>query len=252
MVGLQDHLLCTCSHPAVVICAWPYTLPDGLRPSVWGFFSRPVAAGAFTGGPHSGRESLRVLGSLSSVLPLPGFRHLSRVCSSVWGPVGVARPFHPSLLLGGVLVHFGGGPCWRSLAMSWVWPPPFSLCRSRLSLPFVLSPLSHRVLVDVIRPLCVVALAAGASPHALGSVGAHEVRDGSTYIALRRPWSVSTVLRYTSWGSGRCLMLLPARLSASIHGDCLVSLPDLYLSQLKKSRGVVLLGHMAWRVTGLT
>ena len=39
-------------------------------------------------------------------------------------------------------------------------------------------------------------------------------------------------------------MLLPARLSASIHGDCLVSLPDLYVSQLIKSRGLVLLGHM--------
>ena len=39
-------------------------------------------------------------------------------------------------------------------------------------------------------------------------------------------------------------MLLPARLSAGIHGDCLVSLPDLYVSQLKKSRGVVLLGHV--------
>ena len=244
MVGWHDHLLCTCSRPAVVICAWPYILPDGLRPSVWGFSLRPVAAGAFTGGPHGGRESLRVLGSLSSVLPFPGFRHLSRVCSSVWGPVGVARPFHSSLLLGGVLVRFGGGPCWRSLAMSWACPPPFSLRRSRLSLAFALSPLSRRVLVDVIRPLLVVALAAGASPHVLGSVGAHGVLGGSTYITFCRPWSVSTVLRYAPWGSGWCFMLLPARLSASIHGDCLVSLPDLYVSQLKKSRGVVLLGHM--------
>ena len=34
MVGLHDHLLCTCSRPAVVICASPFILPDGLRPSV--------------------------------------------------------------------------------------------------------------------------------------------------------------------------------------------------------------------------
>ena len=110
----------------------------------------------------------------------------------------------------------------------------FSLCRSRLSLPFALSPLSSRVLVDVICPLHVVALVAGASPHALGSVVAHGVRGGSTYIALCRPWSVSTVLRYAPWGSGQCLMLLPVRFSTSIHGDCLVSLPDLYVSQLQK------------------
>ena len=128
--------------------------------------------------------------------------------------------------------------------MSGACPAPFSLRRSRLSLQFALSPLSRRVLVDVIRPLRVVALAAGASSHALGSVGTHGVRGGSTYIALRRPWSVPAVLRYAPWGSGRCLMLFLARLSASIHGDCLVSLPDLYVSQLKKSRGVVLLGHV--------
>ena len=37
---------------------------------------RPVAAGAFTGGPHGGRESLRVLGSLQCS-SLSGVRHLS-------------------------------------------------------------------------------------------------------------------------------------------------------------------------------
>ena len=58
----------------------------GLQASVWGFSSRPVAAGAFTGGPHGGRKSLRVLGSLQCS-SLSGVRHLSRVCSSVWGPV---------------------------------------------------------------------------------------------------------------------------------------------------------------------
>ena len=100
------------------------------------------------------------------------------------------------------------------------------------------------VFADNIRPLLVVAFAAGASPHALGSVGAHGVRGGSTYIVLHRIWSFSAVLTYTPWGSGRCFLLLPARLSASIHGDCFISLPDLCMSQPKMSRGVVLFGYM--------
>ena len=74
-------------------------------------------------GPHCGSESARVLVSLGS--SLSGVRHLSHVCSSVWGHVGVAHPFHPSLLLGGVLVRFCGGPNWRPLAMSWACLPPF-------------------------------------------------------------------------------------------------------------------------------
>ena len=60
-------------------------------------------------GPHCGSESARVLVSLIDSSPSGG-PHLSRVCSSVWGHVGVAHPFHPSLLLGGVLVRFCGGP----------------------------------------------------------------------------------------------------------------------------------------------
>ena len=61
-------------------------------------------------GPHCGRESARVLASLLGTSP-SGVRHLSRVCSSVGGPVGVAHSFHPSLLLGGVLIRLCGGPC---------------------------------------------------------------------------------------------------------------------------------------------
>ena len=68
-------------------------------------------------GPHCCRESARVLASLLGPSP-SGVRHLSRVCSSVGGPVGVAHSFHPSLLLGGVLVRLCGGPCGHSLAMS--------------------------------------------------------------------------------------------------------------------------------------
>ena len=61
--------------------------------------------------------SLRELGSLQDS-SLSRVRPMSRVCFSVGGPVGVAHPFHPSLLLGGVLVRFCGGPCCCSLAMS--------------------------------------------------------------------------------------------------------------------------------------
>ena len=65
-------------------------------------------------------------------------------------------------------------------------PSAFSLHRSRLSIPFTMLPLSRIVFADGIRPLRAVALAEGASPHALGSVGDHGVRGGSTYIALHR------------------------------------------------------------------
>ena len=61
-------------------------------------------------GPHCCSESARVLASLLGPSP-SGVRHLSRVCSSVGGPVGVVHSFHPSLLLGGVLVRLCGGLC---------------------------------------------------------------------------------------------------------------------------------------------
>ena len=77
---------------------------------------------------------------------------------------GIAHPFHPSLLLGGVLVRFGGGPWWRSLAVSWACLLPFSLRRSRLSIPSALSPLSRLVLADDFRPLRVVVLRLGRLP----------------------------------------------------------------------------------------
>ena len=62
------------------------------------------------GGPLFSRKSARVLASMLGSSP-SRVRHLSRVCSSVCGPVGVAHSFHPSLLLGGVLVRLCGGPC---------------------------------------------------------------------------------------------------------------------------------------------
>ena len=60
--------------------------------------------------PPCGGESARVLPSLLGPSP-SGVCHLSRVCSSVGGPVGVVHSFHPSLLLGGGLVRFCGGLC---------------------------------------------------------------------------------------------------------------------------------------------
>ena len=127
--------------------------------------------------------------------------------------------------------------------MSYACPPPFFASVS-LSIPFALLPLSCRVFADGIYPLRVVALAAGAFPHTLGSVGAHGVHGGSTYIALHRTWSVSAVLTSAPWGSGRCLLLWPAGLSAGIHGDWLFSFTELCVSQPEMSRGVVLFGHM--------
>ena len=61
-------------------------------------------------GPHCGSVSASVLASLLDPSP-SGVRHLSLVCSSVGGHVGVAHSFHPSLLLGGVLVRLCGRLC---------------------------------------------------------------------------------------------------------------------------------------------
>ena len=71
----------------------------------------------------------------------------------------------------GVLVRLCGGPCWRSLAMSWACPPPF-LCvslvgRSRRIVAPLAQCLCWRLLSFVSGSSC-----GGASPRALGSVGA--------------------------------------------------------------------------------
>ena len=47
----------------------------------------------------------------------------------------------------------------------------------------------------------------GASPRALGSIGALGVSGGSTSIAFHWTWSVSANLLYAPWSSGRCFML---------------------------------------------
>ena len=103
---------------------------------------------------------------LCLILPLPGSVSFSRICSSVGGHVGVAHTFLPSLLLGGSLVRFCGGLCWRSLALSWAYPPLFlcvglMVCSRRIVAP--LAPcLSGRF-----PSLVLVSLCGGASPLAL-------------------------------------------------------------------------------------
>ena len=178
-------------------------------------------------GPLCGSESARVLASLVGSSP-SGVRHLSRVCSSVWGPVGVAHPFHPSLLLGGVLVRLCGGPTRRSLAMFWACPPPF-LCVGLVCPVRTVAPLVPRLCWRC-PSFASSSSWGGASPHALGSVGAHGVSGGSTYIALHRSWSVSVIWPYTHWSSGRCF-ILPAQRAACIHGDQFVSLTGWCVSQ---------------------
>ena len=235
------HLHCTSSCPQVVFCAWICLLLVGLRPLpdvslcalwlparlLWPSLRPRVCEGS----------------SLSNWLfPFRGSSPISRLFLSL-GPCRSRSPFHPSLLLGGVLVRLCGGPKWRSLAMSWACPSPFLcvglVCRSR----------SHCRATSL---LTVSSFASGsswggASPHALGSVGAHGVSGGFTYIALHRSWSVSVIWPYTHWSSGRCFILL-ACCSACI----LVSLTGLYVSQPQHSHRVVFIGHLRCRVTGLT
>ena len=151
---------------------------------------------------------LRVSEGLPSLLgPSPsGVCHLSRVCSSVGGPVGSHSLF-------------------PSLAPSWWWPCPLlrwallTLSGFVLSVPsavffasvsFIdpvkLSPLLHRVFADGFRHWCAFRLCGGASHHAFGSVGAlgelrwlHLYRLTPDLVGLRR-------FAMWLWSSGRCFL----------------------------------------------
>ena len=115
-----------------------------------------------------------------------------------------------------------------------------SLNWSRLSIPFASLPLSHRVLGGGIHPLCEVNLAP--SHPEVGSVGAHGIHGGSTYIALHRTWSVSVVLASATWGSGSVISCFYLRdIPHVFHCDRFLCLFVLCMSQPKMSRGVVLL-----------
>ena len=187
--------------------------------------------------------SLREFSALSSVLTLPGPDTCLGYVSQFGAPSESLTHSIPRSFLVESLSAFAVGLT-DAILLCPARALRLSLRRSCLSIPFALPPLSRRVFADGIYHLRVVAVATGASPHALGSIGARGVRGGSTYIALHWTWSVSAVLPSANWGSGRCLLLLPASLSASIHGDCLFSFTDLYVSQPKKSCVVVLFGHM--------
>ena len=154
--------------------------------------------------PPCGCESARVLPSLLDPSP-SGVCHLSRVCSSVGGPVGVADSFHPSLLLG------------RGLSASAVgFADALWLCPERalshffasVSLidPVALSPLLHRVFADGFRHWCTFRLCVGASPHAFDSIGAlgelwwlHLCRLTPDLVGLRQ-------FAVWLWSSGRCFL----------------------------------------------
>ena len=114
-------------------------------------------------GPHCGRKSARVLASLLGSSP-SGVRPLSRVCFLSLRPRQSRSPV-PSL------ASSWWSPCplmrWALLTLSGYVlcvPSAFSLHRSRLSIPFAISPLSCSVFADGIRQLRAVALAEGRLP----------------------------------------------------------------------------------------
>ena len=191
-------------------------------------------------GPHCSRESVRVLASLLGSSP-SGVCHLSRVCSSVYGPVGVAHSIPHSFLAGSLSASAVG-----LVDALWLCPER-AFCLFFALVSFVDPVRNVASLVPCLRwrfqSFSCGCSCGGASPRALGSVGAQGVRSGSTCIALHWTWSVSLVLLPAPWGSGRCFLLLPEGISAGFHGNCLFSLTKFYVSQPKMSHGVVLLGH---------
>ena len=122
-------------------------------------------------------------------------------------------------------------------------PSAFSLHRSRLSTPFAMSPLSHRVFADGFSPLRAVALAEGRLPmrwvpsEPWSSRWLHLYRLTPVLVSLRDFAVRQLELRLV-------FHTFPARRSACIYGDHLVNLTDLYVSQPKQSHWVVLFGHL--------
>ena len=122
---------------------------------------------------------------------------------------------------------------------------PFSLLRSRLSIPFAMSPLSRRVFADGIRPLRAVSPCVGFRRSPWGSRWLHLYRLTPVLVSL-----CDLDIRHLELRS--VFATFPAQRSACIHGDKFVSLPDLYVSQPQQSRWVMLFGHLPCRVAGLT
>ena len=116
--------------------------------------------------------------------------------------------------------------------------------------PVALSPLLHRVFADGFRRWCAFRLCGGASPHALGSVGAlgelrwlHLYRLKPDLVGLRR-------FAVWLWSSGRCF--LSVRHHVRLHDDHFVRFPDSCVSLPRIYHRVQFLGRLTRRVAGLT
>ena len=144
-------------------------------------------------------ESARVIPSLLGRSP-SGVCHLSRVCSSVGGPVGVAHSFLVVALSASV-VGFADA--------LWLCPErAFRRFFASVLLidPVALSPLLHRVFADGFRHWCAFRFCGGASPLAFGPVGAlgelrwlHLYRLTPDLVGLRQ-------FAVCHWSSGRCFI----------------------------------------------
>ena len=154
--------------------------------------------------PHCGSESARVLPSLLGPSP-SGVCHLSRICSSVGGPVGVA---HSSIPRSFLVVALSASAVGFADAL-WLCPErALRLFFASVSLvdPVALSPLLRCVYADGFRHWCAFHSCGGASPHAFGSVGAlgelrwlHLYRLTPDLVGLRR-------FAVCHWSSGRCFI----------------------------------------------
>ena len=172
-----------------------------------------------------GCESARVLPSLLGPSP-SGVCHLSRVCSSVGGPVGVAHSFWwPCPLLRWALLTLSG----------YVLSVPSAVFFASVSLidPVALSPLLHRVFADSFSHWCAFRLSGGASPHAFGSVGAlGKLRWLHLY---RLTPDLVGLCRFAVWlrSSGRCFLFSCATFCTSpwrsfCQFSCLLRVPASY------------------------
>ena len=130
-------------------------------------------------------------------------------------------------------------------------PSAFSLHRSRLSIPFALSPLLRHVFADGVSPLRAVALEEGRLPMRWVSSEPMGFAVAPPISPYTCPGQSPRFCR-TPLGAQVGVSYFPARRSACIHGDQFVGLTGLCVSQPNHSHRVVLLGHLKCRVTGLT
>ena len=165
--------------------------------------------------PPCGCESAGVLPSLLG--PSPSVVcHLSRVCSSVGGLVGVTHSFHPSLLLCGGLPHLR----WALLTLSGYVlsvPSAASLRQSRCSIP------SH------CRPSCTVSWL---TVSVFGALFAYAVGRLPMCWFRRGPWGVAVappLSPYTGpgWSPPICRVALGLR---SVFHIFLCDIPHVYVA----------------------